>query len=132
MAQSLMDQVTQYLGEKTVDNKRKWEGNHNNNYNQNKSHEVAKVYTVGPIDKGKYAGNLSHCNPLYEQQIKETKTRRGTYLPDMVVNRMGIIGMNVQKQKTRPEATRIREANMVKSMVKETRMGIKLAETLVS
>ncbi|GJS03255.1 hypothetical protein Tco_0319763 [Tanacetum coccineum] len=31
MAQSLMDQVIQDLGEKTVDNKRKWEGNHNNN-----------------------------------------------------------------------------------------------------
>ncbi|GJT27011.1 putative reverse transcriptase domain-containing protein, partial [Tanacetum coccineum] len=61
MAQSLMDQVVQDLGEKTVDNKRKWEGNHNNNYNQNKRQEVAKVYTVGPNDKGKYVGNLPHC-----------------------------------------------------------------------
>ncbi|GJU89234.1 hypothetical protein Tco_1301657 [Tanacetum coccineum] len=63
MAQSLMDQVTQDLGKKTVDNKRKWEINHNNNnnYNQNKRQEVARVYTVRPTDKGKYAGNLPHC-----------------------------------------------------------------------
>ncbi|GKE69021.1 hypothetical protein Tco_1527093, partial [Tanacetum coccineum] len=38
MAQSLMDQVVQDMGEKTTNNKRKWEGNNNNNnyYNQNK------------------------------------------------------------------------------------------------
>ncbi|GKB95027.1 hypothetical protein Tco_0981164 [Tanacetum coccineum] len=86
-------------GEKTVDNKRKWEGNHNNNnnnyyyYNQNKRHEMARVYTVRPADKGKYARNLPH----YKQQIRETKTTRGTYLPATVVDRKGIIGMNVQK-----------------------------------
>ncbi|GJQ89349.1 hypothetical protein Tco_0000488 [Tanacetum coccineum] len=65
MAQSPMDQVVQDLGEKTVDNKRKWEGNNNNNnnnYNQNKRQEVARVYTAGPTDKGKYAGNLPHCS----------------------------------------------------------------------
>ncbi|GKA46851.1 hypothetical protein Tco_0739734 [Tanacetum coccineum] len=44
----------------------------------------------------------------------------------------GIIGMNVQTQKTRPEATRIREAEMEESMVKETKMGIKLMKTLAS
>nr|GEZ83408.1 reverse transcriptase domain-containing protein [Tanacetum cinerariifolium] len=44
MAQSLMDQVVQNLGEKIVDNKKKWEENHNNNYyNQNKRQEVASV-----------------------------------------------------------------------------------------
>ncbi|GJS76651.1 putative reverse transcriptase domain-containing protein [Tanacetum coccineum] len=68
MAQSLMDQVTQDLGEKTIDNKRKWEGNNNNNnnnnnnYNQKKRQEVARVYTAGPTNKGKYAGNLPHCS----------------------------------------------------------------------
>nr|GEX23301.1 hypothetical protein [Tanacetum cinerariifolium]GEZ58345.1 hypothetical protein [Tanacetum cinerariifolium] len=64
MAQSLMDQVTQDLGDKAVDNKRKWEGNHNNNnnYYQNKHHEMAKVYTAGSTDKGKYARNLPHCS----------------------------------------------------------------------
>ncbi|GJU86638.1 hypothetical protein Tco_1294184 [Tanacetum coccineum] len=51
---------------KTVDNKMKWEGNHNNNnnnnnYNQNKHQDVARVYTVGQTDKGKYVGNLPHC-----------------------------------------------------------------------
>nr|GEZ42323.1 putative reverse transcriptase domain-containing protein [Tanacetum cinerariifolium] len=51
------------LGENTVDNKRKWEGNHNNNnYNQNKRQEVARFYTTGPTDKGMYAGNLPHCS----------------------------------------------------------------------
>nr|GEY42566.1 reverse transcriptase domain-containing protein [Tanacetum cinerariifolium] len=60
MAQSLMDQVVLDQGEKSVDNKRKWEGNHNNNYNQSKCQEVARVYTDGPTDKGMYAGNLHH------------------------------------------------------------------------
>ncbi|GKC01470.1 putative reverse transcriptase domain-containing protein [Tanacetum coccineum] len=52
------------MGEKTTDNKRKWEGNNNNNnnYNQNKRQEVARVYTAGQTDKGKYAGNLPYCN----------------------------------------------------------------------
>ncbi|GJZ82101.1 hypothetical protein Tco_0647095, partial [Tanacetum coccineum] len=53
MAHSLMDQVIQDLGEKTVDNKRKWEGNHNNNnnnnsnnnYNQNKCRNIAAFKT---------------------------------------------------------------------------------------
>ncbi|GJW80235.1 reverse transcriptase domain-containing protein [Tanacetum coccineum] len=54
-----MDQVTQDLGEKIVDNKRKWKGNNNNNNNnQNKCQEVAMVYTVGPTNKGKYDGRL--------------------------------------------------------------------------
>ncbi|GJU36597.1 hypothetical protein Tco_1184951 [Tanacetum coccineum] len=143
MAQSLMDQVTLDLGEKTVDNNRKWEGNHNNNnnnnnyYNQNKRQEVAMVYTNGPTDKGKYAGNLPYCNPLLEQQIRETKTTKGTHLPAMVVDNKGIIGMNFQKQGTkaegtRSEATKIREAEMKETMVKGTRMGIKPAETLAS
>nr|GEU40858.1 reverse transcriptase domain-containing protein [Tanacetum cinerariifolium] len=53
MAQSLRDQVMQDLGEKTIDNKRKWEGNHNNNnnYNQKKRQEKARVYTAGPTNK---------------------------------------------------------------------------------
>ncbi|GJZ91367.1 hypothetical protein Tco_0663294 [Tanacetum coccineum] len=92
MAQSPMDQVVQDLGEKTVDNMRKWQGNNNNNnnnYNQNKRQEVARVYTAGPTDKGKYAGNLPHCKPLPEKQIKETKTTRGTHLPAMVVDKKG-------------------------------------------
>ncbi|GJT15349.1 hypothetical protein Tco_0874055 [Tanacetum coccineum] len=105
VARDLMNQVERQE-EKVADNasnKRKWKGNHNNNnYNQNKRHEVARVYTVGPTDKGKYVGDLPHCR------------------------------MNVQKQETRPEATRIREAEMEELMVKETMMGIKLAETPAS
>ncbi|GJT64256.1 hypothetical protein Tco_1015736 [Tanacetum coccineum] len=136
MAHSLMDQVIQDLGEKTFDNKRKCEGNHNDNnnnkYNQNKRQEVARVYAAGPIDK----------EPLPEQQIREIKTTRETHLPDLVVDKKGIIGMNVQKQGTKAEETRfeatktvgtkIRETEMEETMIKETRMGIKIAETLAS
>ncbi|GJW30530.1 putative ribonuclease H-like domain-containing protein [Tanacetum coccineum] len=49
--------MIEHLGEKTVNNKRKWEGNHNNNnnnnynYNQNKRQKVAKVYPARPTDK---------------------------------------------------------------------------------
>ncbi|GKC23300.1 putative reverse transcriptase domain-containing protein [Tanacetum coccineum] len=48
-------QLVQDMGEKTTDNKRKWEGNNNNNnnYNQNKRQEVAKVYSAGQTNKGK-------------------------------------------------------------------------------
>ncbi|GKD25190.1 putative reverse transcriptase domain-containing protein, partial [Tanacetum coccineum] len=54
---NLMDQVVQDMGEKTTDNKRKWEGNNNNNnnYNQNKRQEVAKVYSAGQTNKGHMA-----------------------------------------------------------------------------
>ncbi|GKA71869.1 putative reverse transcriptase domain-containing protein [Tanacetum coccineum] len=131
--------IERYIGglsKKTVDNKRKWEGNHNNNnnsYNQNKRHEVAKVFTAGPTDKGT-------VDLLPEQQIRETKTIRGTHLPAMVVDRRGIIRMNVQNQgtkakETRSEATKIvgtrtrtRETKIEETMVKETRMEIEPVE----
>ncbi|GKD34045.1 hypothetical protein Tco_1249554, partial [Tanacetum coccineum] len=77
------------------------------------------------------------AEPLPEQQIRETKTTRGTHLPALVVDKNGIIGMNVQKQgteveETRSEATRIKDAKIEETMVKETRMGINLEETLAS
>ncbi|GJT15910.1 hypothetical protein Tco_0874616 [Tanacetum coccineum] len=96
VARDLMNQVERQEEKvaENASNKRKWKGNHNNNnYNQNKRHEVARVYTVRPTDKGKYAGNLPHCKPLPEQQTR--KTTRGTHLPTLVVDKKGIIGMNV-------------------------------------
>ncbi|GKD41650.1 hypothetical protein Tco_1261857 [Tanacetum coccineum] len=124
MAQSLMDQVTQDLGEKTIDNKRKWEGNNNNNnnnnnnYNQKKRQEVARVYTAGPTNKGKYAGNLPHCNPLPEQQIRETKKTIGTHLLAMLVEKKGIIRMSVQKQGTKAEETRFEATKIVRTITR--------------
>ncbi|GJS68678.1 reverse transcriptase domain-containing protein [Tanacetum coccineum] len=67
MAQGLMYQVVQELGENSGD-KRKWNGNHythnpnntNNtsNLNPNKRPETARVFTAG---QGSYAGKLPHC-----------------------------------------------------------------------
>ncbi|GJY07241.1 reverse transcriptase domain-containing protein [Tanacetum coccineum] len=67
MAQGLMYQVVQELGENLGD-KRKWNGNHythnpNNtintsNLNPNKRPKTAKVFTAG---QGSYAGKLPHC-----------------------------------------------------------------------
>ncbi|GKA70803.1 putative reverse transcriptase domain-containing protein [Tanacetum coccineum] len=67
MAQGLMYQVVQELGENSGD-KRKWNGNHythnlnntNNtsNLNPNKRPEIARVFTAG---QGSYAGKLPHC-----------------------------------------------------------------------
>ncbi|GJU63372.1 reverse transcriptase domain-containing protein [Tanacetum coccineum] len=65
MAQGLMYQVVQELGENSGD-KRKWNGNHYNpnntnntsNLNPNKCPETARVFTAG---QGSYAGKLPHC-----------------------------------------------------------------------
>ncbi|GKB64718.1 putative reverse transcriptase domain-containing protein, partial [Tanacetum coccineum] len=67
MAQGLMYQVVQELGENSGD-KRKWNGNHYNhnpnntnntsNLNPNKRRETARVFTAG---QGSYAGKLPHC-----------------------------------------------------------------------
>ncbi|GJY74698.1 reverse transcriptase domain-containing protein [Tanacetum coccineum] len=64
MAQGLMYQVVQELGENSSD-KRKWNRNHyphnpNNtsNLNPNKRPETARVFTAG---QGSYAGKLPHC-----------------------------------------------------------------------
>ncbi|GJZ40478.1 reverse transcriptase domain-containing protein, partial [Tanacetum coccineum] len=67
MAQGLMYQVVQELGENSGD-KRKWNGNHythnpnntNNtsNLNPNKRPETTRVFTAG---QGSYAGKLPHC-----------------------------------------------------------------------
>ncbi|GJW40649.1 reverse transcriptase domain-containing protein [Tanacetum coccineum] len=67
MAQGLMYQVVQELGENSGD-KRKWNGNHYNhnpnntnntsNLNPNKRPETARVFTAG---QGSYAGKLPHC-----------------------------------------------------------------------
>ncbi|GJU71578.1 reverse transcriptase domain-containing protein [Tanacetum coccineum] len=67
MAQGLMYQVVQELGENSGD-KRKWNGNHYNhnpnntnntsNLNPNKRPETVWVFTVG---QGSYAGKLPHC-----------------------------------------------------------------------
>ncbi|GJV31558.1 reverse transcriptase domain-containing protein [Tanacetum coccineum] len=65
MAQGLMYQVVQELGENSGD-KRKWNGNHYNhnntnhtsNLNPNKRPEAARVFTAG---QGSYAGKLPYC-----------------------------------------------------------------------
>ncbi|GJR21196.1 reverse transcriptase domain-containing protein [Tanacetum coccineum] len=67
MAQGLMYQVVQELGENSGD-KRKWNGNHYNhnpsntnntsNLNPNKRPETARVFLAG---QGSYAGKLPHC-----------------------------------------------------------------------
>ncbi|GJV67568.1 reverse transcriptase domain-containing protein [Tanacetum coccineum] len=65
MAQGLMYQVVQELGENSGD-KRKWNGNHYNpnntnntsNLNPNKRPETARVFSDG---QGSYAGKLPHC-----------------------------------------------------------------------
>ncbi|GKD79469.1 putative reverse transcriptase domain-containing protein [Tanacetum coccineum] len=74
------------LSKKTVDNKRKWEGNHNNNnnsYNQNKCHKVAKVFTAGPTDKGNPNGNRARGR-VYglggEAAVHDNNIVTGTFL----------------------------------------------------
>ncbi|GKA20920.1 putative reverse transcriptase domain-containing protein [Tanacetum coccineum] len=65
MAQGLMYQVVQELGENSGD-KRKWNGNHYNpnntnntsNLNPNKRPETGRVFSAG---QGSYAGKLPHC-----------------------------------------------------------------------
>ncbi|GKE34896.1 reverse transcriptase domain-containing protein [Tanacetum coccineum] len=65
MAQGLMYQVVQELGENSGD-KQKWNGNHYNNnnpnttsnLNPNKRPETARVFTAG---QGSYAGKLPYC-----------------------------------------------------------------------
>ncbi|GJR01472.1 putative reverse transcriptase domain-containing protein [Tanacetum coccineum] len=64
MAQGLMYQVVQELGENSGD-KQKWNGNHYNhntnntsNLNPNKRPETARVFTA---EQGSYAGKLPHC-----------------------------------------------------------------------
>ncbi|GKD53443.1 reverse transcriptase domain-containing protein [Tanacetum coccineum] len=67
MAQGLMYQVVQELGENSGD-KRKWNGSHYNhnpnntnntsNLNPNKRPETARVFSAG---QGTYAGKLPHC-----------------------------------------------------------------------
>ncbi|GJR75549.1 reverse transcriptase domain-containing protein [Tanacetum coccineum] len=71
MAQGLMYQVVQELGENSGD-KRKWNGNHYNNnnpnttsnLNPNKHPEIARVFTAG---QGSYAGKLPYCGKCGEK-----------------------------------------------------------------
>ncbi|GJW53718.1 reverse transcriptase domain-containing protein [Tanacetum coccineum] len=89
MAQGLMYQVVQELGENSGD-KRKWNGNHYNhnpnntnntsNLNPNKPPETARVFTSG---QGSYAGNLPHCGKCgrastmtYALPVQEAKEDR--------------------------------------------------------
>ncbi|GJY48555.1 putative reverse transcriptase domain-containing protein [Tanacetum coccineum] len=75
MAQGLMYQVVQVLGENSGD-KRKWSGNHYNhnpnntnntsNLNPNKRPETARVVTAG---QGSYAGKLPHCGKCRRHHI---------------------------------------------------------------
>ncbi|GJS30473.1 reverse transcriptase domain-containing protein [Tanacetum coccineum] len=75
MAQGLMYQVVQELGENSGD-KRKWNGNHYNhnpnntnntsNLNPNKRPETARVFTAG---QGSYAGKLPHCRKCGRHHI---------------------------------------------------------------
>ncbi|GJW11998.1 putative reverse transcriptase domain-containing protein [Tanacetum coccineum] len=75
MAQGLMYQVVQELGENSGD-KQKWNGNHYNhnpsntnntsNLNPNKCPETARVLTAG---QGSYAGKLPHCGKCGRHHI---------------------------------------------------------------
>ncbi|GJR60623.1 reverse transcriptase domain-containing protein [Tanacetum coccineum] len=75
MAQGLMYQVVQELGEKSGDN-RKWNGSHYNhnpnntnntsNLNPNKHPEIARVFTAG---QGSYADKLPHCGKCGRHHI---------------------------------------------------------------
>ncbi|GJS50616.1 putative reverse transcriptase domain-containing protein [Tanacetum coccineum] len=73
MAQGLMYQVVQELGENSGD-KRKWNGNHYNpnntnntsNLNPNKRPEMARVFSAG---QGSYAGKLPHCGKCGRHHI---------------------------------------------------------------
>ncbi|GJZ20369.1 hypothetical protein Tco_0556959 [Tanacetum coccineum] len=72
MAQELMYQVVQELGENSGD-KRKWNGNHYNhnpnntnntsNLNPNKCPEIARVFLAGQGHKAKTASSTSPCKP---------------------------------------------------------------------
>ncbi|GJT46437.1 putative reverse transcriptase domain-containing protein [Tanacetum coccineum] len=75
MAQGLMYQVVQELGENS-DDKRKWNRNHYNhnpnntnntsNLNPNKCPETARAFTAG---QGSYAGKLPHCGKCRRHHI---------------------------------------------------------------
>ncbi|GKB91220.1 hypothetical protein Tco_0963492 [Tanacetum coccineum] len=92
------------------------------------------------LDLGVKIVDNKRIDPLPGQQIRETKTTRGTHLPAMLVVKKGIIRMSVQKQGTkakesRSEATRMvetrtrtrtRETKMEEIMVRETRMETEL------
>ncbi|GKC14363.1 hypothetical protein Tco_1011145 [Tanacetum coccineum] len=87
MAYSLMDQVIQDLGEKTIDNKRKWEGNHNNNknnnknnnnnYHQNKCYEVPWFTLLGQLTEGKV-----QQKPTQQQESGDPVNKRRTLVAD--------------------------------------------------
>ncbi|GJT96914.1 retrotransposon protein, putative, ty3-gypsy subclass [Tanacetum coccineum] len=83
MAQGLMYQVVQELGENSGD-KQKWNGNHYNNnnpnttsnLNPNKRPESARVFTA---EQGSYAGKLPYCgNPTSSRKPKRTRKPRRT------------------------------------------------------
>nr|GEV25701.1 putative reverse transcriptase domain-containing protein [Tanacetum cinerariifolium] len=137
MAQSLMDQVTQDLGEKIVDNKGSGKEIITTTTIIKTKTNVKKWPWFTLLDQLTRAIWPRSTDPLPEQQIMETKTTRGTHLPAMVVEKKGIIRMNVQKQGTkaeeiRSEATKIigtisKETEMEETMVKEIRMEMELA-----
>ncbi|GKC82221.1 putative reverse transcriptase domain-containing protein [Tanacetum coccineum] len=103
MAQGLMYQVVQELGENSGD-KRKWNGNHYNhnpnntsNLNQNKCPETTRVFTAG---KGSYAGKLPHygkcgrhhtdaCPPACYNYGKVRHKARDCRTPPRLTNQRG-------------------------------------------
>ncbi|GJT72514.1 putative reverse transcriptase domain-containing protein [Tanacetum coccineum] len=64
MAHKLMDQVVRAKASTDADNKRKWEDNQEGNHcqQQNKRHEVVRVYAGGTSNKTRYAGTLPLCD----------------------------------------------------------------------
>ncbi|GJZ43130.1 hypothetical protein Tco_0590385 [Tanacetum coccineum] len=73
MAHKLMDQVVRAKASTDADNKRKWEDNQEGNHcqQQNKRHEVVRVYAGGTSNKTRYAGTLSLCDKcnLYHYNV---------------------------------------------------------------
>ncbi|GKA73533.1 reverse transcriptase domain-containing protein [Tanacetum coccineum] len=64
IANSLMDQKVRVIAKRDVDNKRKWEDEHEGNHRQqqNKRQEVGRVYVAGTGSKTGYAGTLPLCD----------------------------------------------------------------------
>ncbi|GKA57365.1 hypothetical protein Tco_0756553 [Tanacetum coccineum] len=86
---------------------------------------------------GMDAANATPWSEFKQMLIKkETKKPRGTHLPATVVDKKGIIRINVQKQGTKAKetrsgvtrivGTRTRETKIEETMVKENRMGMEL------
>ncbi|GJT88181.1 hypothetical protein Tco_1069898 [Tanacetum coccineum] len=143
MAQGLMYQVVQELGENSGD-KRKLNGNHYNhnpsntnntsNLNPNKRPEIARVFSAG---QGSYAGKLPHCGKqdirpktvelhlaLQTKEDPEAKEDREVMLlvSDVLrrdITRTSVRTMEVKAVETKFEATN-KILRTIKGKIKET------------